>query len=693
MPRRLRLLIDDEADLGWLADPDLAAAQMMGPYLREGPQRLTETEVFDALGQPGGSPRARLVAMVAALELWRRICADAVDIQAFGSLAPLARDVVLARTTLSEALRRARAPERPGTAAVAPDEANRPDTLTVSLSARRDAAADLGLSAPLQGSPERPGWLLRGVAECWTHGIDIDWEALPVAERGRRVDLPSHPLMRRHCWWTGEKEPASAATGQKADVAAAPRLFRETWNRFGRLPAVRIEAEEGGSEPRLVLSDRGGRMQRWLGRTAQDDIIVTPGGVTRRTGPRRYDIDTAAPGAGDQLAALLAADGAVPVAVLCGWPLDAAAGGDDAEAMSDLFALAEALCGLPSATALPVEIVTSGACEVTGGETVVPGQTAYLGLAKVLGQEMTWLQPRVIDIDRCSDGGLAATLAAVPPEQVQALRGGYLWHRGFAPVEGRGAAPEITAGAACLVTGGLGPVGMTLGRALWQTHGTPLVLTTAGPVPPQSDWPGLAAVGEPRFARLLEWQRDGVEFAVMRSDVTDAEDLKAVLAAAERKFGSVRAFLHCAGVPAALTERWIAASETPIGGVSLPRNWTVRARWIWCFVTGRSTLGVSCRRCRQLPEDKGLPPMRPRMRRWKRWRWPMRERVRIWLWPGTAGQAGAGTFPAPGHPRPRPAGCGEHGQLRRTTRHDCRMRRSNMPAKSVYLRAGSIWKA
>ena len=154
--------------------------EMMGPYLREGPQRLTETEVFDAWGSPAVRPGR------GSWRWWRHwncgagICADAVDIQAFGSLV-CRRATSFWRMDIVRGAVAARAGETRHGGRV-PDEANRPDTLDGVVELRRDAAADLGLSAPLQGSPERPGWLLRGVAECWTHGIDIDWEALPVAD-------------------------------------------------------------------------------------------------------------------------------------------------------------------------------------------------------------------------------------------------------------------------------------------------------------------------------------------------------------------------------------------------------------------------------------------------------------------------------------------------------------------------------
>ena len=231
--------------------------------------------------------------------------------------------------------------------------------------------------------------------------------------------------MRRHCWWTGEKEPASAATGQKADVAAAPRLFRETWNRFGRLPAVRIEAEEGGSElawccPIVAAGCRDG----WAGRARRHYRHPGRSDAADRAAARSHRHGRA--GAGDQLARCWRRMGRFLWRFFVAGPWMPPPGETMLRRCPICLRWPRRCADRRRRRLCRWRSSTSGACEVTGGETVVPGQTAYLGLAKVLGQEMTWLQPRVIDIDRCSDGGLAATLAAVPPEQVQALRGGFL---------------------------------------------------------------------------------------------------------------------------------------------------------------------------------------------------------------------------------------------------------------------------
>lgn len=559
--KRLSLVVEDRAELSWLADPDIAVADIIAQYHTDTQDRPSTNAVLSAVGANSAPSDARLVAMVVALALWHRVVGGGCDIIANGVVATIARDVVQGKVLLSEVLQQCdwRAePPKEAEASIIQDD---PEIQVVSLSPDGLWQGQFGVTESLTGTEKEPGWFLRALAACWTRGVDIHWDDVPMAQRGHRVALPSHPLNRRHCWWREKTKPLPMLPEKQQKTTAVLGLFRESWHREGRLSG-NADYQAMPGKNLLVLVDSKGEVTPQLSALEASITTVTPRNVTDRIGPGSYSVDLSARGAGDRIAEFLVEDGLRPDAVICCWAGDSATKEVGGRVLSDgLFTLVELLHSLSDGQALQVDIMTCGACNVTGTELIVPKQAAYLGLSAVLQQEISGIDVNILDVERIADAPLADILSQPRTGTPSASRGEWLWTRCFEPVSESGHTFEITRGGACLVTGGLGPVGMTLGRAFWEAHGTPLILTTSGPVPPKQAWDALAEAGNPRFARLLQWQRDRVVFEVMQADVTRREDMASLLTRAEQQFGPVRSFLHCAGVPAADAQQWIATSD------------------------------------------------------------------------------------------------------------------------------------
>ncbi len=556
--KSLTIALDDSADLRWLADRAITGVELIAQCLDGTDNAPMPETVLTALDPGTDASAARLVALVAALQVWKRASGGTCQIIPSGRLSPLARDVVAGTMTLRDSLRRiADAPEHQ-TAPVGHDDAA---TVVLWLCKGSPLVNAKTVTDPCCATEHSAGWFLRVLADCWARGVDIQWPDVPFANRGRRMALPSHPLTRRHCWWTGETETSAQPKGHKAAHLSSPRLFRESWQRGNRLGATARKSDATGKTC-LVLADRRGLLLRLLDQQQRcSQITVTPADTTTRVGPRDYRIDLGNAGAGSEIAAMTAADGHCPDAVLCGWGFEEHEPSDFHAAVSGQHAFVELLRGLPGTAMLPVDIVTNGACDVTGEEAIVPLQTGYVGLVPVLQQEFPRIAARVLDLDSMSTGHLADMRAQPRETTLLALRGNNLWTRHFNAITDPGTPLTLTPGAPCLVTGGLGPIGMTLGRALWEASGTPLILTTSSMVPPRDEWPRLAREGNPRFARLQEWQRDGIAFDVVQADVNSRQQMAGAVTHADAMYGPARSFLHCAGVPARNATRWIAESS------------------------------------------------------------------------------------------------------------------------------------
>jgi amino acid adenylation domain-containing protein len=223
-------------------------------------------------------------------------------------------------------------------------------------------------------------------------------------------------------------------------------------------------------------------------------------------------------------------------------------------------------------------VVTAGLHEVTGEERLAPLQATALGPCGAIPREYPNVTCRALDLLPPADAGAAALavdqiLAEAAREAVEprvAFRRGRRFVQAFEPLplapRPADAPPRLRPQGVCLITGGLGGIGLELAEHLARQSGARLVLVGRTPLPEREAWqPWLAADGEAaddeavaagerdrvsrKLRRLLELERLGAEVLALSADVADPSAAAAVVAAAERRFGAVHAVIHAAGVP------------------------------------------------------------------------------------------------------------------------------------------------
>jgi NAD(P)-dependent dehydrogenase (short-subunit alcohol dehydrogenase family)/acyl carrier protein len=264
----------------------------------------------------------------------------------------------------------------------------------------------------------------------------------------------------------------------------------------------------------------------------------------------------------EALFADLAVGESLPDALLYALDLDAAPAEDPGavdEAYFRLLDLVQACAARAAGRPWRLEVIARGVLDAPGPDSVVPSRAAVLGLARVLPQELAGVTCRVID----PGGGvsrqlpdLLAELASAPTAREVAYRGTRRWVRGYDPIRvppaGAGAAP--TAGRVCLITGGLGRVGLALAGELARAPGARLVLTARHPLPNRDTWDDPVAPwrADARLAARVKAVRAleaaGAEVMVAAADVADEAAMRALVNAAEQRFGPVAGVVHAAGV-------------------------------------------------------------------------------------------------------------------------------------------------
>ncbi|WP_255211058.1 SDR family NAD(P)-dependent oxidoreductase, partial [Methylogaea oryzae] len=130
--------------------------------------------------------------------------------------------------------------------------------------------------------------------------------------------------------------------------------------------------------------------------------------------------------------------------------------------------------------------------------------------------------------------------------------------RRFEPVRAPAAAetpPPLKQQGVYLITGGLGGIGLSLARYLAQTVQAKLVLTGRTAPPPREDWANYRASraeDDPLCRQLREIEHIealGGEVLALGADVCRLQDMEAVLAEAEARFGRIDGIVHAAGLP------------------------------------------------------------------------------------------------------------------------------------------------
>ncbi|MEM7199585.1 MAG: amino acid adenylation domain-containing protein [Planctomycetota bacterium] len=398
--------------------------------------------------------------------------------------------------------------------------------------------------------------LLGAVGRLWCEGTEIDWNALAGSGR-RRVRLPTSPFERQRYWVEPDLAPAEPTERRDLD-----RWIRvPVWRKAPRSPSTAEPA------PRRWLccvtpgEPHGAAVVAALRPHA--DVVVVRRGATFSRDQNGY---TVRPGVNEDfdklIDALFAAD-QWPDAVAYLWALECEPTAARDCCFYGIQGLAQSLHERRPDVGVRLEFVSEDLFAVRGGEGKAPERAMLLGAVRVLPVELAGWRCRLTDLpgdDPRSTDALLDEWRAPPGDwPVVAYRGGRRWRPELVP-DRRLAAVEPTLwqrpGGAFLITGGVGGVGLALAERLAQVPGTRLALLSRQPLPPRSTWADwLARHGDdhPTSARLSRLQRleaSGAELLLEAADVGDMAAMREVLERVRRRFGSLRAVIHAAGVAA-----------------------------------------------------------------------------------------------------------------------------------------------
>jgi phthiocerol/phenolphthiocerol synthesis type-I polyketide synthase E len=464
---------------------------------------------------------------------------------------------------------------------------------TLSVLARQHphrGPAQMVLSSLRHADEREPdeAFMLSTLGRLWLANVPVEWAKLSAGERRRRVPLPTYPFERQRYWIDAQGNQTGTATRDplQKNPNLAEWFYAPSWRRSEDAPRPFAAALAGERRRWLLFVDEcglGAAMQARLSAHGQEVITVAAGDEFRREGEGAYTIR---PGRREDYQSLLKGIGAAAgdaQSIVHLWNLTERVPEAGAEPNAatlgfySLLYLAQALgeqlltlspAAVSAAAVLNICVVSNNLHEVTGEEELCPEKATLLGPCRVITQEYQNIICRSVDVvppaagteqaGRLVEDLLAEAAAINEPAAVVAYRGRHRWVQDFArvrldEVEGRPAG--LRDEGVCLITGGLGGIGLELAHYLAAAARARLVLVGRTPMPAREEWEDwLSAHGEGdevsrRILKLRAIEEAGGQVFVAAADVADEAQMSKVVAEARRRFGAVNGVIHAAGVP------------------------------------------------------------------------------------------------------------------------------------------------
>ncbi|CAM4364756.1 SDR family NAD(P)-dependent oxidoreductase [Paenibacillus tarimensis] len=177
-----------------------------------------------------------------------------------------------------------------------------------------------------------------------------------------------------------------------------------------------------------------------------------------------------------------------------------------------------------------------------GQEMVEPVYEALPGMSKSIGHEFSKLRTQVIGYTRGTgiEGLTRIIMAEAGMNEHEVMyKGGQRYSRVFrrlpdAPPQQTAEIPLREQGVV-VITGGLGTIGLAIGRYLAKTHRARLVLAGRRTAPDFHSY-------------RSHIQQLGGDCVYVSGDVNRGEDVEQIIAAAKSRYGTVNGIIHCAGI-------------------------------------------------------------------------------------------------------------------------------------------------
>ncbi len=425
-------------------------------------------------------------------------------------------------------------------------------------------------------------FLLNTLGKLWLAGVKVDWLGFYATEERCRIPLPTYPFERKRYWVEGEAEVGSQESGvgsQIENLSKKPDIsdwfYVPSW-KHEILPS----ADLSNCKRWLVFVDDSefcsAFCERLSSQYSVEVIQVKIGDKFQRIKDGFYTIN---PGIKENYELLLnEVLGLGEIQNISHfWSLMPAKTYEEYQKLGfySLLYLAQVLNSKNSSSLLQIGVISSQIQKITGTEKIIPEKATILGACKAIPLELFNVNCRLIDIEKSDvDRNISAIkidrliieLAADFNASVVAYRSGKRWVETFDSIslEPVSENKRLREKGVYLITGGMGGIGLAIAEYLAETVRAKLVLIGRSDFPPKSEWENLLKTGEnngaiDKIKKLQNLEKLGAEVLIIKTDVTNKEQMQTAVNRVSEKFGNIHGIIHAAGT----VGRSLIKSKTP----------------------------------------------------------------------------------------------------------------------------------
>ncbi len=207
---------------------------------------------------------------------------------------------------------------------------------------------------------------------------------------------------------------------------------------------------------------------------------------------------------------------------------------------------------------LELILISESSTEVTGEEECIyPCNNAFLSMGKVIGAELTNIKCKLLDIDRnTSADDIYKEILSDSKTYLTAYRKGKRYVEKFQVLhldEKADSQCQVTDGGVYLITGGMGGIGLEIGKYLASKGKVNLCMVNRSIFPEREKWDELLLSNEDlrlsnRIKLIKEIEDKGSKVICYSADVSNYESMKCLIQKIKDSFGTINGIVHAAGV-------------------------------------------------------------------------------------------------------------------------------------------------
>ncbi|MEA5465540.1 non-ribosomal peptide synthetase/type I polyketide synthase [Leptothoe sp. PORK10 BA2] len=419
-------------------------------------------------------------------------------------------------------------------------------------------------------------FLYTTLGKLWAAGGLTDWAACYGEDNRQRLSLPTYPFERKRHWLERRTQTdvctSQVSLSKKANIT--DWFYSAAWqSRTLVAPTQRTE-----TSCMLIFADTiglGAQLASQLRGQGHQVTLVKAGKSFSRVENSEYVINPTDPKDYIKLMGQVSARHGCPQTIIHSWSVQPIKANQSTfnsvktakeKGFYSLLYLVQALESQKTFEACQVAVVSNGMQTVTGNEMLSPEKSLLLGVCKVIPQESPKISCSTIDVVLSGTkprdqallvGQLLSEIQAGLPEPVVAYRDSRRWIQTFEPVRlpaANGQPVRLREKGVYLISGGLGSIGLIFAEYLAKTVQAKLVLTSRSQFPEPKDyesWLSTHDENDPvsrKIRQIQQIEELGAEVLVVKVNVGDLQQMKAVVAQTKQRFGAINGVIHAAGL-------------------------------------------------------------------------------------------------------------------------------------------------